>query len=60
MIVSRAEAQRRLNMPLPTLGGGRRTYYILNRTGRKKLGGPYTKLGAERRLRQIEYFKHRR
>jgi len=46
-------------MPLPTLGGGRRTYYILNRTGRKKLGGPYTKLGAERRLRQIEYFKQK-
>lgn len=34
-------------------------YYVKSKEG-KNLGGPYTsKLGAARRLRQVEYFKHK-
>lgn len=34
-------------------------YYVESEEG-KNLGGPYsTKLQAEERLRQVEYFKHR-
>ena len=34
-------------------------YYVKSKEG-KNLGGPYTsRLGASRRLRQVEYFKHK-
>jgi len=34
-------------------------YIVISHTG-KKLGGPYPSLEkAQRRLRQVEYFKHR-
>ena len=33
-------------------------YYILSEDGKKVLGGPYSKEHADKRLRQIEYFKH--
>lgn len=35
-------------------------YQVLSESG-KNLGGPYkTKVEAEKRLRQVEYFKHRK
>lgn len=34
-------------------------YFVLSHDGKKKLGGPYkSKKDAEKRLRQVEYFKH--
>lgn len=34
-------------------------YCVKSEDGKKKLGGPYkTKEQAEKRLREIEYFKH--
>ena len=34
-------------------------YKVLSENGKKNLGGPYkTKGEAEKRLRQVEYFKH--
>ena len=34
-------------------------YVVLSHDGKKKLGGPYkSKKDAEKRLRQVEYFKH--
>lgn len=34
-------------------------YYVKSEDGSKNLGGPYaTKEEAEKRLREIEYFKH--
>jgi hypothetical protein len=34
-------------------------YKVLSETGKKNLGGPYkTKEEAQKRLRQVEYFKH--
>lgn len=34
-------------------------YFVLSKRTRKNLGGPYeTKEEAEKRLRQVEYFKH--
>jgi hypothetical protein len=36
-------------------------YYVLSEKTRKNLGGPYkTRAEAEKRLRQVEYFKHRK
>ena len=36
-------------------------YKVLSETGKKNLGGPYkTKAEAEKRLRQVEFFKHRK
>ncbi len=36
-------------------------YYVLSENGEKNLGGPYkTRAEAEKRLRQVEYFKHRK
>lgn len=36
-------------------------YKVLSEDGKKNLGGPYkTKAEAEKRLRQVEYFKHRK
>jgi hypothetical protein len=36
-------------------------YKVLSEDGKKNLGGPYkTKKEAEKRLRQVEYFKHRK
>lgn len=36
-------------------------YRVLSEDGKKNLGGPYkTKKEAEKRLRQVEYFKHRK
>ena len=57
MIVSAAEASRRLGRTMKTLGRGRRSYYVLSKNGKKNLGGPYTRQGAVKRLRQVEYFK---
>ena len=35
-------------------------YRVLSENGKKNLGGPYkTKAEAEKRLRQVEYFKHK-
>jgi hypothetical protein len=34
-------------------------YKVLSEKGQKNLGGPYkTKAEAEKRLRQVEFFKH--
>lgn len=34
-------------------------YVVLSHDGKKKLGGPYkSKKDAQKRLRQVEYFKH--
>lgn len=36
-------------------------YYVLSEKTKKSLGGPYkTKEEANKRLRQVEYFKHRK
>jgi hypothetical protein len=36
-------------------------YKVLSEDGKKNLGGPYkTKEEAAKRLRQVEYFKHRK
>jgi hypothetical protein len=36
-------------------------YYVVSEKARKNLGGPYkTKDEAARRLRQVEYFKHKK
>lgn len=36
-------------------------YYVLSEKTRKNLGGPYkTRAEAEKRLGQVEYFKHRK
>jgi hypothetical protein len=36
-------------------------YKVLSEDGKKNLGGPYkTKAEASKRLRQVEYFKHRK
>jgi hypothetical protein len=36
-------------------------YKVLSENGKKNLGGPYkTKEEAKKRLRQVEYFKHRK
>lgn len=34
-------------------------WHVLSERG-KHLGGPYSREGAVRRLRQVEYFKHRK
>jgi hypothetical protein len=40
-------------------GGYKVGYKVLSENGRKNLGGPYkTKKEAEKRLRQVEFFKH--
>lgn len=57
MIVSRAEAERRLGKKLASLGRGKRSYYLLTADGTRNLGGPYTRKKASKRLGQIEYFK---
>ncbi|HUM08330.1 MAG TPA: hypothetical protein VMW18_09160 [Candidatus Binatia bacterium] len=36
-------------------------YKVVSENGKKNLGGPYkTKAEAEKRLRQVEYFKHKK
>jgi hypothetical protein len=36
-------------------------YKVVSEKGNKNLGGPYkTKAAAEKRLRQVEFFKHRK
>ena len=36
-------------------------YKVVSESGKKNLGGPYkTKKEAEKRLRQVEFFKHRK
>lgn len=36
-------------------------YYVLSEKTRKNLGGPYkTRAEAVKRLRQVEFFKHRK
>lgn len=38
-----------------------RGYKVLSENGKKNLGGPYkTKKEAEKRLKQVEFFKHRK
>jgi hypothetical protein len=35
-------------------------YKVLSENGKKNLGGPYkSKAAAEKRLKQVEHFKHR-
>jgi len=57
LIVSKSEAEKRLGRRLFGLGEGQRSYYVLSADGSKNLGGPYTKLKAADRLREVEYFK---
>ena len=39
----------------------REGYKVVSKDGKKNLGGPYkTKAEAEKRLRQVEYFKHKK
>ena len=34
-------------------------YYVVSESSKRNLGGPYkTRAEAEKRLRQVEYFKH--
>jgi len=36
-------------------------YKVVSEKGKKNLGGPYkTRAEAEKRLRQVEFFKHRK
>ncbi len=36
-------------------------YYVVSETTKKNLGGPYkTRAEAVKRLRQVEFFKHRK
>lgn len=36
-------------------------YKVVSKDGSRNLGGPYkTRTEAEKRLRQVEYFKHRK
>lgn len=36
-------------------------YYVLSEKTKKNLGGPYkTRADAEKRLREVEYFKHKK
>jgi hypothetical protein len=36
-------------------------YKVLSENGKKNLGGPYkTRAEAQKRLRQVEFFKHRK
>ncbi len=36
-------------------------YYVLSEKTKKNLGGPYkTRAEAEKRLRQVEFFKHKK
>ena len=36
-------------------------YKVVSENGKKNLGGPYkSKAAAEKRLRQVEFFKHRK
>lgn len=36
-------------------------YYLYSKDGRKRLGGPYTtRAAAEKREREVQYFKHRK
>lgn len=57
MIVSRTQAEKSLGKSLEGLGGGKRSYYVLSEDGKKNLGGPYSKDGANKRLGQVERFK---
>ena len=50
-------AKRRLIMIRKEKGG----YKVLSESGKKNLGGPYkTKAEAQKRLRQVEFFKHKK
>lgn len=63
MIVSRKSAEGFLGKRLKSLGDvdpskkRRVSYYVLSSDGTKNLGGPYTKMDAKKRLRQVEFFK---
>jgi len=47
--------ERSTNMIVKVKGG----YQVVSEKGKKNLGGPYkTKAEAEKRLRQVEFFKH--
>jgi hypothetical protein len=51
------QSQQRRTMIKKVKGG----YKVLAEKTRKNLGGPYkTKAQAEKRLRQVEYFKHKK
>ena len=55
MIVTKTKAQKLLGRRLK---GRAKDYYVLSKTGKKNMGGPYkTKKAASTRLRQVEYFK---
>ena len=50
--------QVRIDAMIKKVAGG---YKVLSENGKKNLGGPYkTKKEAEKRLRQVEFFKHRK
>jgi len=49
--------ERSTNMIVKVKGG----YKVVSEKGKKNLGGPYkSKAAAEKRLRQVEFFKHRK
>lgn len=53
----RLELERRIKMIKKVKGG----YKVLSENRKKNLGGPYkSKAQAEKRLRQVEFFKHRK
>jgi hypothetical protein len=52
----RRESSKRRKTMIKRVKGG---YKVLSETTKKNLGGPYkTKAEAEKRLRQVEFFKH--
>jgi hypothetical protein len=55
---SRSASNQRCNHMIKKVAGG---YKVLSENGKKNLGGSYkTKKEAEKRLRQVEFFKHRK
>jgi len=39
----------------------KKRWFVFSKDGKKKLGGPYkTEKEADKRLRQVEYFKHKK
>jgi hypothetical protein len=60
--IARLASTSRIQYPgctmIKKVAGG---YKVLSENGKKNLGGPYkTKKEAEKRLRQVEFFKHRK
>lgn len=61
-VLARLTSVRRIQyercLMIKKVAGG---YKVLSENGKKNLGGPYkTKKEAEKRLKQVEFFKHRK